>query len=106
MAGPLPCDNHPDRLAASLLTDLETGNTLTLCRDCLVYFAEMLCGILPPATDQVPEPVEGAQEVADLVPVAPGPDAEPKSGPEDEEDDAAERTYPPPTPQETKTPSE
>ena len=106
MAGPLPCDNHPDRLAVTLMTDLETGNTLTLCQDCLIDFAAMLVGMSGPQDALEATPTPPTEEVADLVPVAPGPDAEPKSGPEDEEDDAAERTYPPPAPQETETPGE
>lgn len=101
MAGPLPCDNHSDRMATTLITDLENGNSLTLCGDCLVEFAAMLAEQLVDRPLKQTELTEGAQEAADLEPVAPAPDAEPKSGPEDEEDDAAERTYPPPLAQET-----
>lgn len=82
MAGPLPCDNHPDRFAATLITDLETGNTLTLCQDCFMNFAEMLCGISDMPSAEVAELVESAQEVADLEPATPAPDAGPKSAPE------------------------
>ena len=104
MAGPLPCDNHPAKLAAILMTNLETGDTLTLCGPCLMDWANMLVGGQGPE----PEPETPAlaateeladvdtevfdetlarlrqdfQEAADLEPEPPAPDAKPKSEPQ------------------------
>ena len=82
MSGPLPCDNHPDQMAATLMTDLETGNTLTLCRDCLIDFAQMLVGVDFPEQYGQPAELGTTEEVADLEPASPAPDAGLKSEPE------------------------
>lgn len=82
MAGPLPCDNHPDQLAVILTTNLEAGETLTLCWPCTLEWAAMLTGLtesLPLGSEQ---PALETAEVADLEPEPPAPDAEPKTEPE------------------------
>lgn len=79
MAGPLPCDNHPDRLAVILTTNLEAGETLTLCWPCTLQWAQMLIGVTEASAAAEAEPEPAAEEVADLEPVAPAPDAGLKS---------------------------
>jgi hypothetical protein len=85
MATPLPCDNHPEVMAAVLITNLENGETLTLCGPCMFEWATVLAAVqdqgITPAEDSQ-TPTEDAQE----------PDAEelaqmrePKSEPEPEE---------------------
>lgn len=85
MATPLPCDNHPDVLAATLITSLESGDSLTLCGDCMVEWARMLVGHFDSpaptghALDEGPENARepDAEELAQL--------QEPKSGREEEQ---------------------
>ena len=82
MSAPLPCDNHPDRLAVILTTNLEAGETLTMCWPCTVQWAHMLVGMGEAAAETSDEPELMTEEVADLEPVAPVPDAESKTEPE------------------------
>lgn len=78
----LPCDNHSDTVAVVLMTNLETGDTLTLCAECQVEWCALVVGLVrePENLEEIHPPA--AEEVADLEPVAPVPDAEPKSEPE------------------------
>jgi len=82
MSGPLPCDNHLDRSAIVLMTNLEAGDTLTLCAECYVEW----CVFVAKGPDQVPEitqaELEATEEVATLEPEPPAPDASGKSEPE------------------------
>jgi len=82
MSGPLPCQNHPDRIAAVLMTNLETGDTLTICFDCMMDWAQMLVGGPEAVPEITQEELEATQEVAHLEPAQPAPDAEPKSEPQ------------------------
>ncbi len=76
MAGPLPCDNHPDRMAAMLMTNLENGDTLTLCGECTgAWVATMNLAFNAPEDDVTgPGPVseEAGQPEAEATP--PDPD--------------------------------
>lgn len=85
MGTPLPCDNHPDQMAVVLITNLENGETLTLCGPCMFQWAAVLAavenqGLEPTETAQKP-----AEEVADLESARPTPDAQAKSEPGAEE---------------------
>lgn len=106
MATSLPCDNHLDQQAAMLITNLDNGDTLTLCAACIGQWAVMLVGAF-----NVPETQDSAasattEEAGQPEIAAATPDPEPKSDPEPDEAEAEERTYSPPTPQETTAASE
>lgn len=106
MATPLPCDNHPGQLAVILTTNLEAGETLTLCWPCTLEWAAMLVGLSqePESPEQVSEPT--AEEVADLEPVAPAPDTESKTGPEPAPTPATQKKHRAKVAQETTPPGE
>lgn len=99
MSAPLPCDNHADRLALLLMTNLEEGSTATFCGECVISWASMMIAGLDAQAE--PEPVleEAAEEVADPEPAVPTPDASPKSEP-------AEEAEPEPEPERETPPAE
>ena len=106
MAGPLPCDNHPDTMAVILTTNLEAGETLTLCWPCTLEWAAMLVG-LPELMRQVEEGLTPAtEEVADLEPETPAPDARSKSELEPASTPAPKAKHRAKAAQETETPGE
>ena len=95
MSGPLPCDNHADRLALVLMTNLQDGSTATLCDECTVQWAAMLIqglefGPAPEAADDLED--EG---VAPPEPAQAAPDAGSKSLPEAETTEEPEPEPPP-----------
>lgn len=104
MANPLPCDNHIDQLAVMLMTNLESGDTLTLCGSCVVEWAEMLVGGGPAEPEPQPAQPEATEEVAHLEPETPAPDAGPKSQAEPEATPEAEPERGAQAAQETETP--
>ena len=106
MAGPLPCDNHPDQVASILMTNLETGDTLTLCGPCTFEWAQMLVGVDFPEQKQEPADTTATEEQADLEPEPPAPDAEPKSEPQPATPPAAEAEQPAEAAQETTAPGD
>lgn len=106
MAVTLPCDNHPDTVAVILTTNLEAGETLTMCWECTLQWAQMLVGLSrePENLEEITPPV--TEEVADLEPELPAPDAEPKSEPEPATPPAEEAEHQAEAAQEATTPGE
>lgn len=81
MATNLPCDNHPGTPAAMLITNLDNGDTLTLCAPCIGEWAVMLVGAFnAPETDDTTA-TEAAEEAGQPEVAAATPDPEPKSEP-------------------------
>ncbi len=81
MAGPLPCDNHPDRMATMLMTNLENGDTLTLCGECIGAWVATMNQVFnaPEGDEPEPEPVteEAGQPEAEATPPDPDQKSEP-----------------------------
>jgi hypothetical protein len=79
MATPLPCDNHPDQMAAVLITNLENGETLTLCVTCMFEWAAVLTAVEDQGIAPTEEPPGSAEEVGQPVPAEPEPVPDSKS---------------------------
>mgnify|MGYP006267362963 CR=1 FL=1 len=85
MAQTIMCDNHETEQALFLLTNLASGDTISLCLTCWIEFVEVTAGALqrpPEAAESATEPAadsvaaEGSEAPATAV-EAPWPDDAP-----------------------------
>jgi len=106
MAGPLLCDNHPDRVAAVLMTNLDGSGSLTVCQPCFLQFCLDVVQSLQEIPEITQEELEADEEAADLEGESPAPDASPKSEPEPATPPAPTKRRRPAPAQETETPGE
>lgn len=81
MATNLPCDNHPTSQANMLITNLENGDTLTLCAFCIGQWARLLVGAFE--TEDTDDTAAGSttEEAGQPEIAVATPDPEPKSEP-------------------------
>lgn len=74
--GTLYCDNHPDRAASFLVTNLDAGESLTLCSACYVDHCYSIAQALYGQLEQAVSEAETAANTLDAGQAAPFPAAE------------------------------
>jgi hypothetical protein len=67
MARPIPCDNHDDRRADVIVTNLSNGDTLSLCGACWVEFVQSVASTEAAAAIPDDELIPGQTAIDDML---------------------------------------